>query len=89
MNDPPQLFDLKNDPQECNDLAFSPDHYAVRDDLELELLELLDPENVDAQAKKSQNKLIDSLGGVKAVLGRGAFDNSPVPGEAPDFRKHG
>jgi choline-sulfatase len=89
VNDPPQLFDLKNDPHECNDLAFSPGSQSVRDDLELELLELIDPETVDVQAKISQNKLIDSLGGVKAVLGRGAFDNSPVPGEVPAFRKHG
>ena len=89
VNDPPQLFDLIADPDECTDLAESPDHRDTRDDLELELRELLDPEAVDAQAKASQKALINALGGEQAVRNRGAFDNSPVPGEVPAFRNHG
>jgi choline-sulfatase len=56
---------------------------------ERELRALIDPEAVDAQAKADQKALIDSFGGKEAVMSRGAFDNSPVPGETPTFRQHG
>jgi choline-sulfatase len=89
VNNPPQLFDTTDDPEECRDLAQSPDHQDVLEIFEYELRDLIDPEAVDTQAKASQRAMIDSLGGREAVLNRGAFDNSPVPGEAPKFRQHG
>ena len=89
VNNPPQLFDTTDDPEECRDLAQSPDHREVLENFERELRDLIDPETVDAQAKTSQREMIESLGGKEAVIHRGAFDNSPVPGEAPKFRQHG
>ena len=78
-----------DDPEECSDLAQSPDHRDVLENFERELRDLLDPEAVDTRAKTSQKAMIDSLGGQEAVIHRGAFDNSPVPGEVPKFRQHG
>ena len=89
VNNPPQLFDTIDDPKECHDLAQSPEHREVLENFERELRDLIDPETVDAQAKTSQREMIESLGGKEAVIHRGAFDNSPVPGEAPKFRQHG
>ena len=43
------------------------------------------PEAVDARAKADQRARIEAFGGRQAVLRRGTFDNSPIPGEAPAF----
>ena len=88
VNDPPQLFDATTDPDECRDLAPLPDSRDALEILEYELREIVDPEAVDAQAKAAQKAEIDALGGKEAMIRRGAFDNSPVPGEAPAFRQH-
>ena len=84
----PQLFDLWDDPQECNDLARAADAATQRRlaDFERRLRAVLDPEAVDRQAKAAQRRRIDALGGRDAVLARGSFINSPVPGEAPRFQ---
>ena len=89
VNPPPQLFDLDADPNETNNLANSSDHRAILNTLKKELYELLDPEATDLRAKADQAALIETFGGEEAVRNRGAFDNSPVPGEKPTFRKHG
>ena len=89
VNNPPQLFDTIDDPEECRDLAQSSDHREVLENFERELRDLIDPEAVDTRAYTSQREMIESLGGKEAVIHRGAFDNSPVPGEAPKFRQHG
>lgn len=86
VNDPPQLFDLQADPQECHDLAASPQHQSILQDFEKRLRVLLNPEAVDIRAKSDQRAKIEAFGGEEAVRSRGAFDNSPVPGEAPAFR---
>ncbi|MDA0748668.1 MAG: hypothetical protein O2954_19290, partial [bacterium] len=72
-----------------NNLANSSDHRAILNTLKKELYELLDPEATDLRAKADQAALIETFGGEEAVRNRGAFDNSPVPGEKPTFRKHG
>ena len=54
---------------------------------EAQLREILDPEAVDRQAKADQQRRVDSLGGRAAVVARGAFINSPAPGEKPHFRQ--
>lgn len=84
----PQLFDMINDPNECNDLAPLPEFQPVLRGFEDELRAILDPEAVDARAKADQAAKVDSFGGREQVIARGAFDNSPVPGEEPTFRKH-
>ncbi|MEE2659302.1 MAG: sulfatase-like hydrolase/transferase [Candidatus Latescibacterota bacterium] len=85
---PPQLFDLEIDPWELNDLADSPEHAEVLQEREWQLRELLNPESVDERARADQRERVARFGGEQAVLERGAFDNSPVPGEDPVFRKH-
>jgi choline-sulfatase len=85
VNAPPQLFDLETDPQEINNLAESPDHQTLLEDMERKLREILDPEQVDAQAKADQDALINRHGGIENVLKRGQFTNSPVPGETLIF----
>lgn len=82
----PQLFDLLADPDECNDLAASPEHQPIVAAMEAELRGLLNPEAVDAQAKADQKAKVASLGGEEALRQRGSFENSPVPGEKPKFK---
>lgn len=86
VNDPAQLFDLQGDPDECHDLIDSPDHQAVAAQFDQTLREMLDPEAVDALAKADQNAKIEAFGGREAVISRGTFTNSPVPGEKPAFK---
>ena len=82
---PGQLFDLESDPQELNNLAESPNYRSLLQQLEQKLRDLIDPEAIDAQAKASQKSLIERHGGKEALLKRGQFTNSPVPGETPVF----
>lgn len=82
----PMLFDLEKDPDELTDLAAS-DPGRV-EQFESQLRDICDPVETDRLAKDDQAAKIESFGGVDAVLARGAFDNSPVPGEKPAFRKH-
>ena len=88
VNDRPQLFDLVTDPHEETDLANDPASRSVLDDFGQRLRNLLDPEATDQRAKADQQARVDAFGGRDAVLARGAFDNSPVPGESPAFRRH-
>ena len=88
VNDKPQLFDCHADPDEVNDLSTDPAHTDTVKQYEAKLREIVDPEAEDANAKADQKAKIDSFGGLEAVLARGAFDNSPVPGEKPAFRNH-
>jgi choline-sulfatase len=82
----PQLFDLELDPREERDLAPEPDGARLCQKLEGELRDLLDPDAVDGRAKADQRARVEAFGGRDAVVKRGAFDNSPVPGEAPKFK---
>jgi choline-sulfatase len=82
---PDQLFDLESDPQELSDLAGNPELVEVNASLERELRGILDPLEVDRLAKQDQQELIDRHGGRDAILRRGTFVNSPVPGETPTF----
>ncbi len=86
---PAQLFDMTADPDELNDLAQAPDERSrpLLRDYEAQLRRLLDPEATDKRAKADQAARIESLGGREAVVARGVFTNSPVPGEAPNFSR--
>jgi len=88
VSGPAQLFDLTADPVEADDLALNPDQGTLQllKDYEAKLREILDPEAVDRRAKADQLRKIESLGGRKAVIERGAFVNSPAPGETPCFQ---
>ena len=88
---PDQLFDLESDPQELNNLVDGPGVAELVEDMKGELRTILDPEAVDQLAKQDQKDLITRYGGRDAILRRGTFVNSPVPGEEPAFtaRKEG
>ena len=82
---PPQLFDLDADPEELVDLA-SEARYAevIRGGERLLRLEL-DPDEVDARAKRRQGELLASFGGREAALARGDLGFTPAPGTAPEM----
>jgi len=82
---PSQLFDLDADPDEIHDLIPGGQHHELAADLERQLRSLLDLEAIDAQAKADQQTLVDRHGGRASVIQRGAFTNSPVPGEQPRY----
>ena len=88
VNERPQLFDLDNDPDECDDLSLCLDHRSVLSDFENRLAQYLDPIAINEQAHQAQQACIVDNGGEIAVRQRGAFDNSPVPGEKAAFRLH-
>lgn len=81
-----QLFDLAADPLEQNDLLYAPECRSLVADFKRELRALLDPEAVDARAKVAQRAKVEEAGGEEAVRKKGAFDNSPVPGEVAVFK---
>ena len=73
------------DPEERHDLAGDARH---RDDLaegERRLRAILDPEAVDARAKRRQAELLASYGGREAALARGDLGFSPAPGTAAEI----
>jgi len=82
---PPQLFDLDSDPQEIRDLAQEPGYRGLAADCETELRRVLDPDAADALAKADQRARIDAFGGREAILARGGFGHSPVPGTKPVY----
>jgi choline-sulfatase len=85
---PPQLFDLMADPHELHNLAQEPENETHLNQFEQDLRTLLDPEAVNDAARRDQRALVESFGGNAHILARGAFDNSPVPGEAPKFKQN-
>ena len=82
---PPQLFDLDLDPQEERDRGQDPRYSGVASDCETLLRRVVDPEAADLQAFADQAARIDQLGGRDAVLARGSFGFSPVPGTKPVY----
>jgi choline-sulfatase len=77
---PPQLFDLEADPYEGRDLAQDPGYCGIITTCEARLRAIVDPEAADALARADQGARIAALGGREAILARGGFGHSPVPG---------
>lgn len=82
---PPELFDLETDPEEMNNLADNADARNIRDGLEKALRSLFDPEAIDKSAHEDQAALVEKHGGRDAVLNRGSFNGTPIPGETAEF----
>ena len=80
-----ELYHVIDDPDESRDLANEPEFKSVRNALEAELRQCLDPEAIDRKAKASQAALIESFGGREAITSQGTFINSPAPGESTSF----
>jgi len=49
------------------------------------LRENLDPEEVDARAKRRQAELLETFGGREAALARGDLGFTPAPGTPPEM----
>ncbi|MCL4414838.1 MAG: sulfatase-like hydrolase/transferase [Actinobacteria bacterium] len=76
-----QLFDLRNDKGELTDLAGQPGLVEVELRLLEELRRLVDPEAVDAEAKRSQALRLEAAGGANKVLEAGnTMVYTPAPG---------
>jgi choline-sulfatase len=82
---PPQLFDLEADPYETRDLGEDPGYRGLVADCEVALRKVVNPEAADAQARKDQAAKIAKLGGREAILAKGSFGHSPVPGTKPIY----
>lgn len=82
---PPQLFDLDADPQETRDLGQLPEWQGLVAQCEAELRRVVDPEAADALARADQGRRIDAIGGREALIARGSFGYSPVPGTKPVY----
>ena len=54
-------------------------------DCEAALRKVVNPEAADAQARKDQAAKIAELGGREAILAKGSFGHSPVPGTKPVY----
>jgi choline-sulfatase len=81
----PQLFDLDADPEELVDVASDARYAEVLAEGERRLRMELDPEEVDARAKRRQADLLASFGGRDAALARGDLGFTPAPGTAPEM----
>ncbi len=81
----PQLFDLDADPMETRDLAVAGGHDTEIAEGERRLRAICDPAEVSARAFNDQERRIEELGGMEAVLNRGSYPYTPAPGEAPRF----
>jgi len=65
---PAQLFNLRNDPFEENDLGRDGDHRGIASDCEGALRTILDPDAVNRLAFSDQARRIEGLGGREAIL---------------------
>lgn len=79
----PQLFDMEADPQEVHDLAQNAEYGDLLRSFERQLRAIVDPEAVDAEAKKDQMDQVAAAGGADRIKQAGTFENTPVPGEEP------
>jgi choline-sulfatase len=82
---PPQLFDLAGDPAETRDLGQEPGYAGMVADCEAALRLVVDPDTADALARADQGARIAALGGREAILAKGSFGHSPVPGTTPVY----
>jgi len=93
----PQLFDLLKDPDELQELASDPGYADVLAACELELRAILQPEEVDSQAKSDQRRRLDAAGGADAVKAAGnkvpytpapdEFEPAPVAAREPEIAR--
>ncbi|MGI9355872.1 MAG: sulfatase-like hydrolase/transferase [Rhizobiaceae bacterium] len=75
----PELFDLKNDPQELIDLATDPALADKLVELRAGLFAICDPDEIDALAHADQAAMIERYGGREVALKLGAPAATPPP----------
>ena len=77
----PQLFNLKNDPDESRDLGENPEYAGQRGLMDTELRRLVDPTTANTRALADQAQRVRELGGVDAVLSASQVSFTPAPGD--------
>jgi len=77
----PELFNLRVDPEELDDLALDGRHESELEVFRELLSGICDPERTDAMAKADQEALIAQHGGAQAIVARGGSSYTPIPGE--------
>jgi len=75
---PSLLFDIENDPRELLNIADDPEYADTLSGLREQLFEILDPEKVNRQAFADQARMIDTLGGMAAILAMPSFNHTPI-----------
>ena len=80
----PELFDLEADPEETTNLAQDPGAAGILTELEGVLRDIVDPEEVDRQAKADQAALVARFGGPEAAVRLGTVAETPVPEEVTE-----
>ena len=75
----PELFDLEKDPEELTNLSEMPEYSEIIDQFRGILKDIVDPEKIDALAKKDQAALVQKFGGAKKIIESGGFSGTPVP----------
>ncbi len=75
----PELFDLETDPDELDNLAREDAYRATVTEFERELRLILDPEAIDAEAKRDQAALVEAFGGVEIASRSGTLNETPAP----------
>ncbi len=78
-----ELFHMQTDPEETDNLAGKPAYQSIVDGFEKHLRDLLDPEAVDARAKRDQQIQIELWGGPEAILKRDVPIRTPAPTAEP------
>lgn len=81
----PELFDLRNDPEELNNLAADPGYAELVRTYETHLRGVCDPDAVNERAFAAQNKMINDHGGYDVLAGRGFMQGTPPPGYEPEL----
>ena len=74
----PEVFDIKRDPNEKQNLANDPSFRSLVDMLDNALRSIINPESVDEAARSDQKKMLKDVGGIDFVLNRGNYAGTPV-----------
>lgn len=75
---PALLFDIESDPREVLNLADDPEYANILAELREQLFRILDPEEVNRRVFADQAIMIDTLGGMAAILAMPSFNHTPI-----------
>ena len=82
-----QLFDMRTDPHEQNDLALDPEFSEVLSDMRMRLAKVLDVDAVNSAAFSAQRAKIAALGGAATILDSEDNGYTPAPSLAANETK--
>lgn len=76
----PEFFDLKEDPEELNNLVNDPKYKALIAEYQADLQNIVDTELMDERAYQAQETLLNEFGGREKAIAKGAVQGTPPPG---------